>query len=317
MAYPQSTNFAPVDTTSLDLMSENLNRLVDNDLRNSLARQKQQKEDARRSALQGVANQIGTIDQLPTYQGRNAARDRAMIDFANATEDYSGVASALGRRETAPRQPKLEQALNPASGHYEYAFRDENGDFNFTGAASPLQSTIDENAKYKETPQQKVDTAVDIARKTLPIKKELKAAPSGSTKDPLVKLGADKDRFGNEFKQKFPNVDMKAMLEGRLSEEDKKAMAVNFPGAKAEQRRKALDAYIGQVKAAFDKYYTTRKANGNNEPPPYDMGGGSGGGAAQSTQTPLTNSKGWKLHKDAKGNQAYVSPDGTQFEEVK
>lgn len=32
---------------------------------------------------------------------------------------------------------------------------------------------------------------------------------------------------------------------------------------------------------------------------------------------PKTNSKGWKLEKDAKGNQAYVSPDRTQFEEVK
>jgi len=32
---------------------------------------------------------------------------------------------------------------------------------------------------------------------------------------------------------------------------------------------------------------------------------------------PPTNAKGWKLHKDAKGNMAYVSPDGKQFEEVK
>ena len=29
------------------------------------------------------------------------------------------------------------------------------------------------------------------------------------------------------------------------------------------------------------------------------------------------NAKGWKLHTDAKGNKAYVSPDGKQFEEVK
>lgn len=30
-----------------------------------------------------------------------------------------------------------------------------------------------------------------------------------------------------------------------------------------------------------------------------------------------TNAQGWILHTDAKGNQAYVSPDGTQFQEVK
>jgi hypothetical protein len=30
-----------------------------------------------------------------------------------------------------------------------------------------------------------------------------------------------------------------------------------------------------------------------------------------------TNAKGWKLHMDAQGNRAYVSPDGKQFEEAK
>jgi len=34
-------------------------------------------------------------------------------------------------------------------------------------------------------------------------------------------------------------------------------------------------------------------------------------------KAPATNSKGWTLHTDANGNRAYVSPDGTQFEEVK
>lgn len=33
--------------------------------------------------------------------------------------------------------------------------------------------------------------------------------------------------------------------------------------------------------------------------------------------TPQRNTKGWQLHTDANGNQAYVSPDGTKFEEVK
>lgn len=33
--------------------------------------------------------------------------------------------------------------------------------------------------------------------------------------------------------------------------------------------------------------------------------------------SPAKNAKGWTLHTDAKGNRAYVSPDGSQFEEVK
>ena len=38
---------------------------------------------------------------------------------------------------------------------------------------------------------------------------------------------------------------------------------------------------------------------------------------AKTETAPNTNSKGWVLHTDAKGNNAYVSPDGKQFEEVK
>jgi hypothetical protein len=38
--------------------------------------------------------------------------------------------------------------------------------------------------------------------------------------------------------------------------------------------------------------------------------------AAAPSTLPTTNAKGWVLHKDAQGNQAYVSPDGSQYEEV-
>ena len=39
--------------------------------------------------------------------------------------------------------------------------------------------------------------------------------------------------------------------------------------------------------------------------------------ASASKNLPMKNSKNWTLHTDAKGNQAYVSPDGKSFEEVK
>ena len=39
--------------------------------------------------------------------------------------------------------------------------------------------------------------------------------------------------------------------------------------------------------------------------------------ADKDAATPRTNAKGWTLHQDAKGNKAYVSPDGKQFEEVR
>lgn len=39
--------------------------------------------------------------------------------------------------------------------------------------------------------------------------------------------------------------------------------------------------------------------------------------ATSATPKPAINSRGWALHRDANGNQAYVSPDGKQYEEVK
>lgn len=39
--------------------------------------------------------------------------------------------------------------------------------------------------------------------------------------------------------------------------------------------------------------------------------------APQSGGAPLVNAQGWALHTDAKGNRAYVSPDGKQFQAVK
>lgn len=44
---------------------------------------------------------------------------------------------------------------------------------------------------------------------------------------------------------------------------------------------------------------------------------GSGQTPSGGSAPPLQNTKGWTLHQDAKGNKAYVSPDGKQYEEVK
>jgi hypothetical protein len=40
-------------------------------------------------------------------------------------------------------------------------------------------------------------------------------------------------------------------------------------------------------------------------------------GTAAGQSVPTTNAQGWTLHVDAQGNQAYVSPDGKQFQEVR
>lgn len=50
---------------------------------------------------------------------------------------------------------------------------------------------------------------------------------------------------------------------------------------------------------------------------PYHIFGNTSPANISKSTKPLTNNKGWTLHTDAKGNQAYVSPDGKQFEEAK
>jgi hypothetical protein len=45
--------------------------------------------------------------------------------------------------------------------------------------------------------------------------------------------------------------------------------------------------------------------------------GAAAASGAQPAAPPLTNSKGWALHKDASGNMAYVAPNGKDYEEVK
>ncbi|MEY2887576.1 MAG: hypothetical protein RI913_995, partial [Pseudomonadota bacterium] len=64
--------------------------------------------------------------------------------------------------------------------------------------------------------------------------------------------------------------------------------------------------------------YADLAAQYNVSPENVVLGYKKGGAAKQPKQsTPQRNSRGWALSVDAQGNRAYVSPDGTQFEEVK
>ena len=58
-------------------------------------------------------------------------------------------------------------------------------------------------------------------------------------------------------------------------------------------------------------------ANSYNVDPNNVVLGGERKRNQEPVKTPQRNTKGWQLSVDAQGNRAYVSPDGTQFEEVK
>lgn len=75
---------------------------------------------------------------------------------------------------------------------------------------------------------------------------------------------------------------------------------------KAANRRLVIDGILSEVPEKQRGSLTTptqQNASADPKPAPANL--------------PKSNSKGWALHVDAKGNRAYVSPDGKQYEEVK
>ena len=148
------------------------------------------------------------------------------------------------------------------------------------------------------------------------------------------------NNFGTDRAEKINSFDaVKAALSGELSSLFKGGNAaatdaeIDNLGARISSAQKpaalkdALLEFLKVGKQRIDQYtepYNARfdenKDFLNEQPRKYLQSFGiiqGGGQDKQTPQTPLTNSKGWKLYNDAKGNQAYVSPDGTQFEEVK
>lgn len=113
---------------------------------------------------------------------------------------------------------------------------------------------------------------------------------------------------------------------------------VFFPDLYKENPAKALSAFkdltTGEMTAAKvrqtllktyeegfwpDEAGTTQKEKDAfiNERVKFVMGKPESTAKPTATTPPPTNSRGWKLHTDANGNRAYVSPDRKQFEEVK
>jgi hypothetical protein len=90
------------------------------------------------------------------------------------------------------------------------------------------------------------------------------------------------------------------------------------PAQRADFKRSAELAY----QASKDVYSQTASryrslAQSYNVDPNNVVLSGKGASKPEVKQTPARNTKGWQLSVDAEGNRAYVSPDGTQFEEVK
>jgi hypothetical protein len=87
-----------------------------------------------------------------------------------------------------------------------------------------------------------------------------------------------------------------------------------------ETSRRQVEMYNEDVKSAEDRGVAFPFNPYIKLPPPVPSGGAAPAtapAAAARPAIPATNAKGWKIATDAKGNQAYVSPDGTAYEEIR
>jgi hypothetical protein len=84
--------------------------------------------------------------------------------------------------------------------------------------------------------------------------------------------------------------------------------------------QKKLGQFVNEYKKVVDEMGDFYKESGYHVPDNFHRspeGPGPTAPAGNGAAPPSVNSKGWTLHQDAKGNKAYVSPDGKSFEEVR
>jgi hypothetical protein len=107
--------------------------------------------------------------------------------------------------------------------------------------------------------------------------------------------------FAQLIQRGAPTVHSLSEAEALLNTADSPAV---YKAKMQQLRQEGEQAEEGLKDAHTDLMRRARTTVGSELP------GGAGGFAN-------TNARGWVLHTDAKGNKAYVSPDGKQFEEVK
>jgi hypothetical protein len=114
---------------------------------------------------------------------------------------------------------------------------------------------------------------------------------------------------------KFYGFDMQGNPTGKVLGEGKKetpgTLQKDFEYAKSQGYKGSVEDFKRIANSYITPYQSQQLANEARKENPLGIPNLSG------PQRPLTNSKGWALHTDAKGNQAYVSPDGKSFEEAK
>lgn len=111
---------------------------------------------------------------------------------------------------------------------------------------------------------------------------------------------------------------VKAIVAGGGGVAEREELSRLMDSAKSPAQLKGvIQQYRNLMAAQHDALLQQRRAAGLPDSTLPNYAGAEGAGRATAGGVPLVNAKGWTLHTDAKGNRAYVSPDGKQFEALK
>jgi len=140
--------------------------------------------------------------------------------------------------------------------------------------------------------------------------------PGSDAADAQALLGTLKSQVGFGVLQDMRNNSKTGGALGSVSDAEGKRLEANLAALDKSQSLDQFKSnlakiikYSDEAKGRLREAYNLKHGYSSVQPSQAQ------GGAAAAL--PATNQQGWALHTDAKGNQAYVSPDGKQFQEVK
>jgi hypothetical protein len=121
-----------------------------------------------------------------------------------------------------------------------------------------------------------------------------------------VKLGAGESVFSSTGTKIF----------GNPKEETPGTLEKNYNFAKSQGYLGSIQDFQRIATNYISPYQKAQLKLEQEKTDPYHIFSNTSPANISKQTKPLENKQGWKLHTDAQGNQAYVSPDGKQFEEI-
>jgi hypothetical protein len=228
----------------------------------------------------------GGVSEAPKLkQGERWNKELGRVEAVPGSDIYVKQSGAHGKdfQTLQGVDTKIDSAINKI----DYILSDENKSgfkYNFGGYTE------------KFVGQYVPGKATDIRKNIDSLKSDLKAAGLE-----LMRSGGS---IGQITEREWPIIEgMIGALSPEMSEDEARLQFGKIKTYMERIRTNAREAY--DTEWGGSQYH---KSDKKSPSPP---------AASASKNLPMKNSKNWTLHTDAKGNQAYVSPDGKSFEEVK